>query len=316
MQQRFEYLDIAKGIGIIMVVVGHMISNKGCIGLCINSIHMPLFFIISGLCFNANRNAKFIPFVKKRFRQIMIPCFVFTIICGCLQSSLIPDYRYLLGEIPGALWFLVALFGASIVFHVINQHIEKMNVSIYVISIIVLFTIGRWLYIADFTPPHLQYLTTIPIATAFYEIGFLFQKYKLGNLITTQFANRFMLLPSIGILLIPFAYALLTKDDLVFVNNKINASNGSLSILGVFSILAVSNIMTQFKNTRWLVWLGKNTLPIMAVHVTIIELSVCYLKSDIYPAALYKIVEFSIVWIISIGIAYLLNKYLPFIIGK
>lgn len=153
MQQRFEYLDIAKGIGIIMVVVGHMISNKGCIGLCINSIHMPLFFIISGLCFNANRNAKFIPFVKKRFRQIMIPCFVFTIICGCLQSSLIPDYRYLLGEIPGALWFLVALFGASIVFHVINQHIEKMNVSIYVISIIVLFTIGRWLYIADFTPP-------------------------------------------------------------------------------------------------------------------------------------------------------------------
>ena len=95
-----------------------------------------------------------------------------------------------------------------------------------------------------------------------------------------------MLLPSIGILLIPFAYALLTKDDLVFVNNKINASNGSLSILGVFSILAVSNIMTQFKNTRWLVWLGKNTLPIMAVHVTIIELSVCYLKSYIYPAAL------------------------------
>ena len=51
-----------------------------------------------------------------------------------------------------------------------------------------------------------------------------------------------MLLPSIGILLIPFAYALLTKDDLVFVNNKINASNGSLSILGVFSILAVSNL--------------------------------------------------------------------------
>lgn len=46
-KQRLEWVDIAKGIAIILMIVGHEIGNKSIIAL-IFSFHMPLFFILSG----------------------------------------------------------------------------------------------------------------------------------------------------------------------------------------------------------------------------------------------------------------------------
>lgn len=46
-KQHLEYLDLAKGIGILLVVIGHgSLNNFG-----INVFHMPLFFVLSGMTF-------------------------------------------------------------------------------------------------------------------------------------------------------------------------------------------------------------------------------------------------------------------------
>ena len=45
-KKRLNYLDYAKGIGILLVVLGHIYNNS--VKLWIYSFHMPLFFIISG----------------------------------------------------------------------------------------------------------------------------------------------------------------------------------------------------------------------------------------------------------------------------
>lgn len=44
--QRLAYMDIAKGIGIICVIVGHM--DNQFIQQIVFSFHMPLLFMISG----------------------------------------------------------------------------------------------------------------------------------------------------------------------------------------------------------------------------------------------------------------------------
>ena len=49
MQNRYSHLDVAKGIGIILVFIGHLLSHDSYIGLTIYSFHMPLFFIVSGV---------------------------------------------------------------------------------------------------------------------------------------------------------------------------------------------------------------------------------------------------------------------------
>ncbi|MBR4734180.1 MAG: hypothetical protein IK081_15615 [Lachnospiraceae bacterium] len=46
-KKRIDYLDAAKGIAILAVIVGHFYA-PGIIGRIIHSFHLPLFFIISG----------------------------------------------------------------------------------------------------------------------------------------------------------------------------------------------------------------------------------------------------------------------------
>lgn len=46
-EKRIDYIDIAKGIGIILVVIGHCINGHSIAGRYISSFHMPLFFFIS-----------------------------------------------------------------------------------------------------------------------------------------------------------------------------------------------------------------------------------------------------------------------------
>ena len=55
-KKRIEYIDIARGIAIILMVIGHVVS--GYKRAIIFSFHMPLFIIISGFFFKPGRNIK------------------------------------------------------------------------------------------------------------------------------------------------------------------------------------------------------------------------------------------------------------------
>ena len=78
MSKRIEYLDIAKGIGILLVVLGH--NDFEVISLFVQrliySFHMPLFFFLSG--YFVNTAVPFFDFFKKRFHSLIKP-FLFTI---------------------------------------------------------------------------------------------------------------------------------------------------------------------------------------------------------------------------------------------
>jgi fucose 4-O-acetylase-like acetyltransferase len=85
MSKRIEYLDIAKGIGILLVVLGH--NDFEVISLfahqVIYSFHMPLFFFLSGYFINAT--VPFFDFFKKRFNALLKP-YLFTILLIYLTS--------------------------------------------------------------------------------------------------------------------------------------------------------------------------------------------------------------------------------------
>jgi len=73
MSKRIEYIDIARGIGILLVVLGH--NDFGYISpfgyKVIYSFHMPLFFFLSGYFLNAS--IPLFEFIKKRFDSLLKP---------------------------------------------------------------------------------------------------------------------------------------------------------------------------------------------------------------------------------------------------
>lgn len=114
---RIQSLDNAKGIGIILVVIGHSVDVFSSIGVGISSFHMPLFFILSGFLFNEYINP-LKEFLFKRTKQLLIPFVAFSIMIAFMQSILLPSYSLLelQEKAPGALWFIGILYLAEIIY--------------------------------------------------------------------------------------------------------------------------------------------------------------------------------------------------------
>ncbi len=134
--QRQRYLDVAKGIGIFLVIVGHCIpdastpegiSDKNFAVLfgVIYSFHMPLFFFVSGyLTKNLETSSQIFAALKKKFNRLMVPYF-FVGACYLPFKLLLSQFansplnldelpKIFLGVNPdGELWFLYALFVSS-----------------------------------------------------------------------------------------------------------------------------------------------------------------------------------------------------------
>lgn len=130
--QRIQYIDIAKGIGILLVVIGHCINSLSFLGKWIWSFHMPLFFVISGLCFNPSKNTLFVPFFLKKTRTLLLPLVIFSILMVAIKSVIFPsefNFATLKMNFPdAAYWFIFVLFLSEILFFFYRQN-NKQSIS-------------------------------------------------------------------------------------------------------------------------------------------------------------------------------------------
>lgn len=65
MNNRLDYIDVMRGIAILLVILEHCIAHlNNDLARVVLSFHMPLFFFISGLCIKPNMGGG-----KKLYRQ-------------------------------------------------------------------------------------------------------------------------------------------------------------------------------------------------------------------------------------------------------
>lgn len=117
MSLRICSLDIAKGITILLMVIGHS-SIPYVLSAWIFSFHMPFFFMVSGLLTNWE---KYRPadFIGHKAKTLMLPFVVYSVI-NILFVPLYKDvtlldgcFNVILNGWDGmALWFVPVLFGA------------------------------------------------------------------------------------------------------------------------------------------------------------------------------------------------------------
>ena len=138
---RIEWIDIAKGIGIVLVTFGHLRNGDGygvwlpALNLTIEIIylfHMPLFFFLGGLTFSAHVGFK--DFLIKKARTLLIPYYFFSLyfLAKPIACLLIPslaqtfqtgydfDLLYQLWDVfimGNGLWFFMAYFVAEIIMY-------------------------------------------------------------------------------------------------------------------------------------------------------------------------------------------------------
>ena len=125
--KRVEYVDIAKGIGIVLVVMGHndfaLISPFA--HKLIYSFHVPMFFFMSGMFFKPDLS--FWTFVQQRFKKLLKPflfilLFIYFTSISFSKVSILEASRRLIKAMYAnghyldwvQLWFLPHLFVVSV----------------------------------------------------------------------------------------------------------------------------------------------------------------------------------------------------------
>lgn len=74
---RIAWVDVAKGIAILLVIIGHTVNFGSATRNFIFSFHMPLFFILSGYTFKlAGDFPVFFQRVKKLIRHLIYPSLI------------------------------------------------------------------------------------------------------------------------------------------------------------------------------------------------------------------------------------------------
>ena len=76
--KREKFIDIAKGIATILVIIGHCKYSNSKIIAWIYSFHMPLFFMINGYFIkNSIEHLSLEEFTKRKSKQIVVPYLIF-----------------------------------------------------------------------------------------------------------------------------------------------------------------------------------------------------------------------------------------------
>lgn len=197
--ERDRSIDIAKGIGILMVVLGHVPTIPIEFKKIIYSFHMPLFFFISGYLYNEKKynQITIIKFATIKMKKYIVPYFTIGIICFILFGVFYPllnfgfslkylkiVFKYLFGLIYSRgfpdwmawscpLWFLTCIFLSEIILFLLLKFIKN---PVFILTLITI--LGYYL--------SLVYSIKLPwnidvslIAVGFMYIGHICKKFKI-----------------------------------------------------------------------------------------------------------------------------------------
>jgi len=291
LQKRVRYVDIAKGIGIVLVVMGHndfsLISPFA--HKLIYSFHMPMFFFMSGMFFKPDM--PFLNFLKNRFHRVLKPflailLLIFFASLSFSKISLMMAGRRLIKAMYGSgyyidwvqLWFLPHLFAVSLFAHFFFKVVKGMRPQwLRWVLLAALYTAGilsmKLFWPFEFnvfgkmlTLHGLPYgLDMVPVSGFFFILGYELNQHRKEG----WFAKGLVFLAS-GVLLLFMVWYFPARIDLNTRQFDSLVINTAEALTGILLMLALSR---QLERIGWLSsifsYVGQASLIVLLFQVPI-----------------------------------------------
>lgn len=319
-KQYFASVDVARSIGIFLVVVGHAFPDASLQGGIQNDIwrvvyhiiysfHMPLFIFLSG--FVSSRYSIDIHDschrTIKKFKRLMAPYFCWGIIYipfrillaryASAEFNITRLWRIFIGENPySGLWFLYALFAISLIYIWFVKSDKGLRI-IFIISILMLI-IGKYICI-------IEPIKWVFLYLFYYLLGIYFHKYytRIGEIVKKK---RCMLFAG-GIFVVLF-----------FLNYRFQTCmSGLISIvIAISGILVVYMISEYLSKMVFLSQLGKYGMDIFILSGPILVfLRIVLYKFGGIEYTLYVVVASMLAYVIPILISRIIIRKNSFLSG-
>ena len=281
-----EAVSIAKGLGIILMVIGH----AGCSGWMFYFIylfHMPLFFWLSGYCFKEKYMDDKKTFVWHRIKGLYVPFIkynlLFIVVHNLLfelkifkttydwQETLTKAFHTLFmgyTEINlGPYWFLRYLLLSALAFLLLKTLFRhRPNVIRY----------GFWLIPLLAIPCNYFHITHILSTVMLLSFFFYCAGYASKNIKITR--NPAVILMAFAVVAVASAFI----HSLMLIMKTADIVPYCLTALaGIYATFALSSLLAQSKTwlKRALVYIGNHTMVILTWHFIVFDfISIFYLN--------------------------------------
>ena len=338
-RKRLTYLDMAKGIGIFLVILGHIEYIREDTLKWISSFHMPLFFVIGGILAYEKREEgrPLFSALAARARGTLVPYAAFTIMLltmNTLEHFLEP------GALSGAqlarqyvdaatgygihiLWFLPAYFTAGAIFLLLERGLRPVSRNLAVLllavgayGVTVVFRLDQYavmdLSLIGFAGMDLL----ITLLRGILAMPFLLMGWYLGAFYGRLPRKAF---PVLALLLIPGGILALHLS--VFDLHYLYVEPWHY-LAAFLSCAGLTALMRALPAIRPLAWLGRNSLVIMCTHaaffvVYYVSLGMFFIDNRIpLPQPVFNLGVAVLVCAAEIPVVLIFNRYFGYLLGR
>ena len=319
---RIEYIDLAKGFCIILVVWHHANAAMDDIDYALRDamcvFRMPLYFFLSGLFFKPYEG--YIGFLKRKVNKLLVP-FLFFHVLSCFVIPLLRhesfewhtlwDFVFMqAGCVNVPLWFLICLFWLNQIFYVIYKaaFCTKRPLAVLCVVSLALGAIGY--YSGDtFAAMNIgSALTAMP----FFAAGHVFHRHT--DILQPARWDRYL----IPLAVATAAYTVLLVDG--SSNYFINQYECNIFVTytagmaGVLCILFVAKRLTRLPLVSYF---GRYSIIILVTHLPIIQRVMPFVFRLHLPYWwMESLLGTAIVLAVSLIIIPLCRRFLPYVTAQ
>lgn len=313
--KRIDWLDALKATALIFVVFGHILLKGSAFFVITSPVKIPLFFAVSGYLFSI-KNGEFKPFFIRLIKTRAVPWIILSFVVFKVA------YSVALKQFDEALeYFYVFLSGIQlwyipccIIAEIILFFIVKYSPNFFITATIMLFlSAAGYIMSLNGTGDFAKFNTAL-ISLFFMLIGLVMRrmsdlKKEIPKPIVLLMAVIYAAMAAVSFICYP------DKTFSVSYNDYYNVFVcGALIVCGVVLMFYVA---PKLKYPKFFLFMGRNTLVIYIMHGYFLGLvDKLLLESGLFASRITaSVVGTACVLAICSLIAFLINKYLPFIVG-
>ena len=272
---RNALFDYANGIGIILVVYGHVargIFNAGLpidkdfytlIDSALYSFHMPLFFFLSGLFLLGTLEKQgYIGMMRSKLSTVFYPYVLWSLLQGGIEYGLsnytngkvgLDEIFALFWQPRAHFWFLYTLFGMFAFAGILYWKGSPLWTGI-------VLALGSTIYLFGLSPIDLFVFNSFANYFVFFALGV-----SAAPLKPHLASIRFWFLPLAALVFIASQWTWLEQPiDTHGIDQKLISLG--LAASGILFVLALSQRLTGW-NWKWLAYVGHHSMEIYLIHI-------------------------------------------------
>ncbi len=305
MNKQLSFVDVAKGIGIILVVIGHYYPENSPsfykdLRDFIYTFHMPLFLLMSGgMYIYTKKDIPWVSFIKKKLKRIALPYLIVSLFIigiklltqkGAYVENGVDCMSFLRifykPEAGYFLWYLWVLLWMYII-------CSLSDASIYLNLLMIASVVLKFLPI-DFS--EIFCLSELKSNAMYFMLGVILFRMKIYE--NSNVARYRLMFVALWVLLSLLWFGGICKSALL------------MSIVGSLGVLAISDIIGD--KSQKLLYIGASSFVIYLFHTTFMG----FAKSFVFKLSNTLFVENVYLFILSSLIVVLFGIILPLLLQE